>query len=198
MVPRSARHRFTAARLAPDEAAGRAGHRGAHPGGDPQHPRRHPHAELQRRPRPRSASADHLRGRGGGRRPGHLVGGRRPDRRRAQRLLLPALLQPWGRQHRPPRVPGALMALTLGLSDAGLQVPRLAEYLTEIRDTYRANTGLDVDWDSDLVLGQFSAIMAQLLDQQAEGLQAVYDAFDLNGSSGVQLSNIARLVGVTR
>jgi len=90
------------------------------------------------------------------------------------------------------------MALTLGLSDAGLQVPRLAEYLTEIRDTYRANTGLDVDWDSDLVLGQFSAIMAQLLDQQAEGLQAVYDAFDLNGSSGVQLSNIARLVGVTR
>lgn len=86
----------------------------------------------------------------------------------------------------------------LGLSDAGLVVPRTAEYLEVIRDTYRAETGLDVDFDNDLILGVLTAIMAQLLDQQAEGLQAVYDAFDLNGASGVQLSNLALLVGVPR
>ena len=90
------------------------------------------------------------------------------------------------------------MALVLGLSDAGLQVPRLAEYLDEIRALYNAETGIDVDWDNDLILGSLTAIMAQLLDQQAEALQAVYDAFDVNAASGVQLANLARLVGVNR
>jgi len=90
------------------------------------------------------------------------------------------------------------MPLELGLSDAGLQVPRLADYLEEIRDSYRADTGIDVDWDSDLVLGVLTAIMAKLLDQQAEALQAVWDGFGVNQATGVQLSNIALLSGVAR
>lgn len=90
------------------------------------------------------------------------------------------------------------MPLELGLSDAGLVVPRLADYLTEIRDSYRSDTGLDVDWDSDLFLGVITAIMARLLDQQAEGVQAIYDAFDVNAATGVQESNIAALNGVRR
>lgn len=85
-----------------------------------------------------------------------------------------------------------------GLSDAGLLVPRTADYLTLVRDDYVAATGLDVDWDSDLVLGILSAIMAQRLDQLAEIVQAVYDAFDLNNATGVNLSNLALLVGVRR
>lgn len=85
-----------------------------------------------------------------------------------------------------------------GLSDAGLLVPRTADYLTLVRDDYVAATGLDVDWDSDLVLGVLSAIMAQRLDQLAEIVQAVYDAFDLNNATGVNLSNLALLVGVRR
>jgi hypothetical protein len=90
------------------------------------------------------------------------------------------------------------MAYEIGLSDAGLVAPRTAEYLEEIREQYAAETGLDVDWDSDLVLGVLTAIMAQLLDQQAEALQAVYDAFDVNGASGVQLSNLAAITGTVR
>lgn len=90
------------------------------------------------------------------------------------------------------------MALELGLSDAGLIVPRTADYLSEIREQFAAETGLDVDWDNDLILGVLSAIMAQLLDQQAEGLQAIYDAFNEGSATGVQLSNIARLTGTTR
>lgn len=88
--------------------------------------------------------------------------------------------------------------MEIGLSDAGLVVPRTSDYLTEIRDRYEALTGLTVEWDSDLVLGVLTAIMAQLLDQQAEALQAVYDAFSINAATGVQLSNLARLVGVQR
>jgi hypothetical protein len=90
------------------------------------------------------------------------------------------------------------MAYEIGLSDAGLVAPRTAEYLEEIREQYAAETGLDVDWDSDLVLGVLTAIMAQLLDQQAEALQAVYDAFDVNRASGVQLSNLAAITGTVR
>lgn len=90
------------------------------------------------------------------------------------------------------------MTLILGLSDAGLQVPRTADYIVEIRDRFRAETGLDVAWDADLMLGSLTAIMAQLLGDQAEVLQAVYDSWDVNAARGVQASNIAALVGVIR
>jgi hypothetical protein len=90
------------------------------------------------------------------------------------------------------------MTLQLGLSDAGLLVPRMADFLEEIRDSYKADTGLDPDWDSDLVIGRFSAIMAQLLGQVSEGLQAVYDGFDPGAATGVQLSNLSAIVGVLR
>lgn len=92
------------------------------------------------------------------------------------------------------------MALQLGVSDAGLVVPRTADFLDEVRDRYQGLTGLEVDWDNgdDLVLTQLTAIIAQLLGELAEGLLGVYDAFDLNGATGVQLSNLAQIVGVSR
>jgi len=86
----------------------------------------------------------------------------------------------------------------LGLSDAGLVVPRTADFLTEIRARYVELTEIDVDWDNDLILGELTAIQAQILGEVAESVQAVYDSFDLNGASGVQLSNLARLRGLTR
>jgi uncharacterized phage protein gp47/JayE len=92
------------------------------------------------------------------------------------------------------------MAYEIGLSDAGLTVPRMADYLEEVRDRYKQLTALDVDWNraDDLLLVPLTAIMAQLLGEQAEVLQAVYDSFDVNGARGVQLSNLAQIVGVTR
>jgi baseplate J-like protein len=90
------------------------------------------------------------------------------------------------------------MPVDVGLSDAGLVVPRTSDYLDRVRDTYRSLTGLDVDWNNDEILGIFSAIMAHLLGKQGEGLQAVYDAGDENAATGVQLANIARLTGTTK
>lgn len=88
--------------------------------------------------------------------------------------------------------------MDIGLSDAGLIVPRTADYLEEIRALYTELTGLEPDWDNDLILGAMTAIMAQLLGQQAEAIQAIYDAWDVNNASGVQLSNIAALTGTMR
>lgn len=90
------------------------------------------------------------------------------------------------------------MSYELGLSDTGLVVPRGADYLTEIRTRFEQSTGLTPAWDDDLILGTFSAIMAQLLGEQAEVLQAVYDAFDVGNATGVQLSSLARVRGITR
>lgn len=90
------------------------------------------------------------------------------------------------------------MATEPGLSDAGLVVPRLADFLELIRDDYEAATELDIDWDADLVLGSLTAIVSQRLDQLSEALQAVYDGTDERAATGVQLSNLAQLVGVTR
>jgi hypothetical protein len=92
------------------------------------------------------------------------------------------------------------MTLYAGLSDAGLTVPRASDYLVEVRARYGLLTGLSVDWDNgdDLVLSILTAIMAQLLGEQAELVQAVYDSFDVNAATGVQLSNLAQIVGVTR
>lgn len=87
---------------------------------------------------------------------------------------------------------------TPALYDSGLVVPRTADYIARIREEYETATGLSPSWDDDLIIGIFSAIMAQLLGEQSEAVQAVYDAWDENNATGVQLSNLARIVGVTR
>lgn len=87
---------------------------------------------------------------------------------------------------------------TWGLTDDGFTAPRAADLLTLIRDDFEARTGLTVDWDEDLVLGTLTASVAVVLGDLAEGLQGVYDSFDLNGATGLALDNLSQLVGVTR
>jgi hypothetical protein len=88
------------------------------------------------------------------------------------------------------------MTLELGLSDAGVVVPRTADFLDEIRSQFASRTGLDVNWNDDLFLGESTAIMAQLLGDQAELVQAVYDSGSIGNASGVQLRNLSKLAGV--
>ena len=84
------------------------------------------------------------------------------------------------------------------LTDDGLTVLRTADYLDRIRERFEAETGLGPDWEVDTLLGQLTAIMAQELGELSEAVQAVYDATDVNGATGVQLSNLARIVGIQR
>ena len=87
---------------------------------------------------------------------------------------------------------------TWGLTDDGFIAPRAADLLTIIRDDFEARSGIDVDWEEDLVLGTLTASMAAQLGDLAEGLQALYDSFDVNNATGLALDNLCQIVGVTR
>lgn len=89
------------------------------------------------------------------------------------------------------------------LTSAGLDVPRVADFRTIMRSEFEAQLdarGLpsDIDWDRDVVVSLLLDVTALRLDALAEGLQAVYDATDVNAATGYQLDNLALLVGVTR
>lgn len=93
--------------------------------------------------------------------------------------------------------------MTFGLSAAGYTAPRQADYLTAIRDSYEARLVVlgfteMPDWDRDTFLGQVSEILAYQLGQLGEANQAVYDARSVGNATGLQLDNLALIVGVTR
>jgi uncharacterized phage protein gp47/JayE len=85
-----------------------------------------------------------------------------------------------------------------GLTDDGYTAPRAADFLTVIRSAYEEETGLTIDWSADTFLGVSTSIMATQLGDLGEATQALHDGFDVNGASGLQLDNLALLVGVTR
>jgi len=92
---------------------------------------------------------------------------------------------------------------TWGLTDDGYTAPRSADFLTVIRDSYEAALialGLpsDVDWQRDVFLGNVTANMAARLGELGEASQALYDGFDVANATGLQLDNLALLVGVRR
>lgn len=85
-----------------------------------------------------------------------------------------------------------------GLTDDGYTAPRSADFLTLIRDAYEEETGLTIDWSADTFLGMITSIMATQLGDLGEASQALYDAFDVGNASGLQLDNLAVIVGVSR
>lgn len=93
--------------------------------------------------------------------------------------------------------------MTFGLTAAGYTAPRQADFLTIIQDAYDARLvalGFTVlpDWERDTFLGEMSEILAFELGQLAEANQAVYDARSVANATGLQLDNLALIVGVPR
>lgn len=84
------------------------------------------------------------------------------------------------------------------LTDAGYEALRASDFLSTIRDSYEADTGLTPDWEPDLILGNLSALAAQLLGELSEDVQAIVDAIDPNAATGVQLSVVSQLSGTER
>ena len=89
------------------------------------------------------------------------------------------------------------------LTDEGLEALRTADYLTLVRDALTAELaarGLTgpADYDRDTFLGAVTAVMAAQLGDLSEALQAVYDARDPGNATGVQLSSLAVVSGITR
>lgn len=92
---------------------------------------------------------------------------------------------------------------TYGLTAAGYTAPRQADYLAIIRgrfDAALADLGYTEtpDYERDTFEGQITEIMAYLLGELASGNQAVYDARSPANATGLQLDNLALIVGVPR
>lgn len=90
-----------------------------------------------------------------------------------------------------------------GLSAEGYIAPRQADFLTTIRDQYETELlalGFTVlpDWERDVFLSSVTEIMSSLLGQLGEASQSVYDARSIANATGLQLSNLALIVGVER
>ncbi len=86
------------------------------------------------------------------------------------------------------------------LTDTGLVVERLAELRTIMQQAYQDDPAVTatIDFENDLVVGILIDILADRLDSTGQLVQAVYDAFDENGASGLQLTNLLRIVGLSR
>lgn len=93
--------------------------------------------------------------------------------------------------------------MSFGLTADGYTAPRQSDFLTLIRDEYDARlvalgfTQLP-DYERDTFLGQITEILAYELGQLAEANMAVYDARSVSNATGLQLDNLALIVGVTR
>jgi uncharacterized phage protein gp47/JayE len=85
-----------------------------------------------------------------------------------------------------------------GLTSDGLNLPRAADWLQLIQDDYEERTGLTIDWDRDVFLGNISAVLADRLGELSEITQAVYDAMTPGNATGVQLDALVSLAGITR
>jgi len=86
-----------------------------------------------------------------------------------------------------------------GLTDTGLTLPRQADLLAIIKARYAELTGEDPDWERDEVLGTLLTLSTFQMDQISEITQSVYDAWDENNATGVQLENIGGLFpGISR
>lgn len=80
---------------------------------------------------------------------------------------------------------------TFGLDVNGLVLPRQADFITSIKTRYTELTGERPDWDRDEVLGSLLAVVTLELDELSQFVQSVYDAWDENNATGVQLENLA-------
>ena len=87
-----------------------------------------------------------------------------------------------------------------GITSEGVNVPRLVDFLDDMRDSFLADTGTDLDPTNpdnarDVIvrlIGYYAGILDELSQQQ----QAIVDILDPDAASGVQLQTLARIIGV--
>lgn len=84
------------------------------------------------------------------------------------------------------------------LTQTGLAVPTLSEWVVYCRDTLAADLGITVDWTSDLVLSHIVNLVALPASELSDLGQALYDAYNPATAGGVHLDNIASLNGLER
>lgn len=85
-----------------------------------------------------------------------------------------------------------------GLTDAGFLAPRAADILERMRSEYEDQTGLAINWASNIFLRTITAVAADRIGSLSEMLQALADSRDPDNATGYMLDIICALVNVYR
>jgi uncharacterized phage protein gp47/JayE len=88
--------------------------------------------------------------------------------------------------------------MTFGLDSTGFTLKRQVDVLESMEDRARVVYGAGVNLDPDGVLGRFLGIMSEAIAEPWQQAQNLYDAFNAANAQGVQLDNLAGLLGLTR
>ena len=92
-----------------------------------------------------------------------------------------------------------------GLTDSGLDIKRLVEVITDLRqeavpifqDLLEDPNDI-VDTSEDSTIGRLIGLISPSLADLWEAVQEVYSAFDPNSATGIALDNLVALGGITR
>jgi hypothetical protein len=90
------------------------------------------------------------------------------------------------------------MSETKGLTDDGYNPRSPREFFDVMREEYERRTGERLDVSRSNVIVDILVIVASILGEMQESLGMIYDSWDINQASGLQLDSRAALVGITR
>lgn len=92
--------------------------------------------------------------------------------------------------------------MAYGLTATGIDLPRAADFLAEIRDYITAEfetAGLGTpDFTRDTFLGAMTAAVALKLDELSEAVLQAHNAYDINNATGDQLDRLCALLNIYR
>lgn len=84
------------------------------------------------------------------------------------------------------------------ITSAGFERENYSTLLNNIKQKFRLEFGSDVDLEDDSILGQFSALLAKLQNDNLKLLEALWASRKLQGAEGVYLDDIFGRMGVYR
>lgn len=87
---------------------------------------------------------------------------------------------------------------TYGLTSAGYLARRTADIVDSIRARIENATGETFDWAADTFWAVVTLAVAEELGSAEEAIQAVYDSWDRNNATDLQLDVLGALIGVPR
>lgn len=84
------------------------------------------------------------------------------------------------------------------IDDDGFQLERFEDSLEEYKQDYIDKFGDEIDLDDETIAYQLIAIDSKHEADINELVQSVYNSFDADGATGIQLDNLCKLTGIER
>lgn len=84
------------------------------------------------------------------------------------------------------------------LDEYGLSVRRQPDILAELRNSYLQRISSEIVFDDATFFGEDTVILSEQIANLEQGIQAVYNSFDVTKAEGVSLDRLVEIVGVYR